>query len=176
MNTFASTNTFASMNTVANLNHAADAATVQALPAFVAARLPVIGRTGALAPTGVALAFSEDASDTCGEDRFDLLLVGADSAVIGRLGPFCEDEVVALWRDVAGKSGLARMIVKEDGSLAAVSRQIGPVALGLTRTRRRHGLLSGRRPRFLVRRKTGSLPVRPLIHRGESEIACGGVC
>ncbi len=166
------------MNTFANMNHAADAATgtARTMPAFVAARLPVIGRTDVLRPTGVALAFSEDATDTCGEDRFDLLLVGTDGAVIGRLGPFCEEEVVALWRDVAGKSGLARMIVREDGSLAPVSRQIGPVALGLTRTRRRHGLLSGRRPRFLVRRKTGSLPVRPLIHRGESEIACGGVC
>ena len=169
------------MNTFANTNRAsADATgqddTLSTMPAFVAARLPVIGRTGAVRLDGVALAFSDDASDACGEDRFDLLLVDTDGAVISRLGPFCEDEVVALWRDVADKSGLARMIVKEDGGLAPVSRQLGPVALGLTRTRRRHGLLSGRRPRFLVRRKTGSLPVRPLIHRGESEIACGGVC
>ncbi|NEU13416.1 hypothetical protein G3T14_14930 [Methylobacterium sp. BTF04] len=147
-----------------------------AAPRFVAARLPVIGRSAAVPPAGIALSFSEDDSDRSGEDRFDLLLVDADGAVITRLGPFCEDEVVALWRDVSAKSGLPRMIVKEDGVLAPVSRQLGPVALGLTRTRRRHGLLSGRRPRFLVRRKTGTLPVRPLIHRGENEIACGGVC
>jgi len=165
------------MNTFANMNHVSAASeTATPMPVFVAARLPVFGRAAALRPVGVALAFSEDASDACGEDRFDLLLVLADGAVIERLGPFCENEVVAVWRDVADKSGLPRMIVKEDGSLATVSQQIGPVALGRTRTRRRHGLLSGRRPRFLVRRKPASLPVRPLIHRGESEIVSGGAC
>jgi hypothetical protein len=164
------------MNTFANMNHiSAGNETAATMPAFVAARLPVFGRNAALRPTGVALAFSDDASDACGEDRFDLLLVDAEGAVVERLGPFCEAEVVAVWRDVADKSGLPRMIVKEDGGLASVSRQLGPVMLGLTRTRRRHGLLSGRRPRFLVRRKTASLPVRPLIHRGESEIV-SGVC
>ncbi len=161
------------MNTFANMNGHTELAIA---PDFVAARLPIIGRAGVAKLTGVALAFSEDDSDRSGEDRFELLLVDAAGGVVGRLGPFCEEEVVALWRDVAAKSGLQRMIVKEDGGLAPVSRQLGPVALGLTRTRRRHGLLSGRRPRFLVRRKTGSLPVRPLIHRGESEIVCGGVC
>jgi hypothetical protein len=62
------------------------------------------------------------------------------------------------------------MIVREDGVLSLVSQQLGRVALGTTRQRRRHGLLSDRRPRFLVRRKTGRLPVRPQIHRGENEI------
>lgn len=161
------------MNTFANMNGHTEVAIA---PAFVAARLPVIGRLGEVKLAGVALAFSEDESDRSGEDRFELLLVDAAGAVVNRLGPFCEEEVVALWRDVAASSGLVRMIVKEDGDLAPVSRQLGPVALGLTRTRRRHGLLNGRRPRFLVRRKTGSLPVRPLIHRGENEIVCGGVC
>ena len=76
---------------------------------------------------------------------------------------------------LAARTGLPRMIVREDGTLATLSNQIGRVALGKTRTRRRHGLLSGRRPRFLVRRKTGSLPVRPLIHRGENEIVGGAL-
>lgn len=161
------------MNTFANMNGHTEVAIA---PDFLPARLPIIGRTSAAKLAGVALAFSEDESDRSGENRFELLLVDAAGGVVSRLGPFCEEEVVALWRDVAAKSGLVRMIVKEDGDLAPVSRQLGPVALGLTRTRRRHGLLSGRRPRFLVRRKTGSLPVRPLIHRGENEIVCGGVC
>lgn len=161
------------MNTFANMNGPGEEIVA---PAFVASPLPIVGRSAAIHPTGIALSFSEDDSDMSGEDRFDLLLVDAGGGVIARLGPFCEDEVVALWRDVAAKSGLPRMIVKEDGGLAAVSRQLGPVALGLTRTRRRHGVMSGRRPRFLVRRKTGALPVRPLIHRGENEIVCGGVC
>jgi hypothetical protein len=165
------------MNTFANMNDmSADATYVGAAPVLVLSRLPVIDRMGAARPAGVALAFAEDDSDACGEDRFDLLLVDAAGRVVTRLGPFCEDEVVAHWRDVSAKSGLPRMIVKEDGELASVSNQLGPVALGRTRTRRRHGLLNGRRPRFLVRRKTGTLPVRPLIHRGESEIISGARC
>lgn len=165
------------MTIVANTNgpSADTASAVVTVPALIASALPVIGRTGVRRPAGIALAFAEDDSDACGEDRFDLLMVDAEDAVITRLGPFCEDEVVALWRDCAAKSGLPRMLVKEDGTLSVVSAQLGPVALGRTRMRRRVGLLNGRRPRFLVRRKTGALPVRPLIHR-ESEIISGARC
>lgn len=138
---------------------------------FAATPLPIVGRSGAAtAPAGVALAFATEAADTCGEDRFALLLVDGEGEVLSRLGPFTEEDVVAQWRDCAAKSGLPRMIVREDGGLSLVSRQIGRVALGKTRQRRRHGLLNGRRPRFLVRRKTARLPARPQIHRGENEI------
>ncbi|KQP88898.1 hypothetical protein ASF60_20225 [Methylobacterium sp. Leaf113] len=165
------------MKTFANMNGMSPAGSFEELfAAFAASDLPVITHSGARRPAGIALAFAEDDSDACGEDRFDLLLVDAAGGVVTRLGPFCENEVVAHWRDFAAKSGLPRMIVKEDGELASVSNQLGPVALGRTRTRRRHGLLNGRRPRFLVRRKTGALPVRPLIHRGESEIISGARC
>ncbi|MCJ2033901.1 DUF6101 family protein [Methylobacterium sp. J-068] len=165
------------MNTFANMNgpSAGAAPVLDIASSATISTLPVFGRTGAWRPVGIALAFAEDDSDACGEDRFDLLLVDAADAVVSRLGPFCEEEVVALWRDCAAKSGLPRMIVKEDGALAVVSAQLGPVALGRTRMRRRVGLLNGRRPRFLVRRKTGALPVRPLIHR-ESEIISGARC
>lgn len=143
---------------------------------FALASLPMFGRiAGGAVPKGVALSFADDEAEACGEDRFALLIVGADGISLSRLGPFPEDDVVAIWRDVAAKSGLPRMIVREDGQLATVSRQLGPVALGTTRTRRRHGFLNNRRPRFLVRRKTGQLPVRPLIHRGESEIVSGAL-
>ncbi|WP_292504963.1 DUF6101 family protein [Methylobacterium sp.] len=130
---------------------------------------------GSSSPAGIALSFAGDDPEACGDDCFALLVVDAEGQTLGRLGPFHEDDVVAIWRDVAAKSGLPRMIVREDGQLATVSRQIGPVSLGTTRQRRRHGSLSNRRPRFLVRRKTGQLPVRPLIHRGESEIISGAL-
>lgn len=138
--------------------------------------LPMFGRiAGGSVPNGVALSFANDEAEACGEDRFALLIVDAAGITLSRLGPFPEDDVVAIWRDMAAKSGLPRMIVREDGELATVSRQLGPVALGTTRARRRHGFLNNRRPRFLVRRKTGQLPVRPLIHRGESEIISGAL-
>ncbi len=135
--------------------------------AFAATPLPMIVRGEA---AGIALGFAHGESDDCGEDRFSLLLVDAEGAVLANLGPFDADDVVALWRDFAAKSGLPRMIVREGGELATVSRQLGRVALGTTRQRRRHGLLNGRRPRFLVRRKSARLPARPQIYRNESEI------
>ncbi|MGU3538545.1 DUF6101 family protein [Methylobacterium sp. A54F] len=136
---------------------------------FRASPLPVLGGRAEAGTrlAGVALAFAD--ADEAGE-RFALLLVDAEGEVASRLGPFEEEDVVALWRDLAAKSGLPRMVLREDGVLAPVGQQIGRVALGRTRIRRRHGLLGDRRPRFLVRRKTGRLPVRPLIHRGEKEI------
>lgn len=135
--------------------------------AFAASPLPLIGPGEA---AGIALGFAPGESDDCGEDRFSLLVVDAEGEVLARLGPFGEDDVVALWRDFAAKSGLPRMIIREGGALATVSRQLGRVALGTTRQRRRHGLLNGRRPRFLVRRKSARLPARPQIHRNENEI------
>ena len=145
------------------------------LPELIPSRLPIFGHcAGAWAqgsePAGIALAFATEEAEACGEDRFVLVLTDAEGATFSELGPFCEEEVVAVWRDIAAKAGLVRMIIREDGGLSPVSQQIGRLALGRTRLRRRHGSLCNRRPRFLVRRKTGRLPVRPLIHRGEKEI------
>ncbi len=139
--------------------------------AVQAAPLPVLGTGTAV---GIALAFADEAADACGEDRFALLLVDGEGEVAMRLGPFPEEDVVAVWRNIASKGGLARMLLREDGSLVPVSQQLGPVVLGKGRQRRRHASLSGRRPRFLVRRKTARLPARPCIHRGESEIISRG--
>lgn len=139
--------------------------------AFAAAPLPVTGcLAGARRAQGIALAYAAEAAEICGADRFDLILVDAAGAELHRLGSFTEEDVVAVWRDVAARAGLVRMIVREDGVLAPVARQLGRVLLGRTRMRRRHAGLGSRRPRFLVRRKTGRLPARPQIHRGESEI------
>lgn len=119
---------------------------------------------------GIALAFAGGDSQEREDDRFTLLFVDGEGATVSALGPFEEDEVVAIWRDLSQRTGLPRMIRREDGEIATVSRQIGRLALGTTRMRRRHGSLGERRPRFLTRRKTGRLPARPQIHRGESEI------
>ncbi len=162
-------NTFETMASPHEI-HCQDGASAPVWPAAFPA-LPVFGagQQGAK-PAGVALAFAGDESEMSGEDRFKLALVDAEGRVFDQLGPFCEEEVVAVWRDIAQRAGLARMIVREDGVLCPVSQQLGRLALGKTRMRRRHGSLCDRRPRFLVRRKTGRLPARPLIHRGENEI------
>ena len=135
--------------------------------------LPILSK-GHAVPVGAALAFDDDAAEATGEDRFALLLVDAEGEVAMRLGPFTEEDVVARWRDLSAKGGLARMLLREDGSLVPVSQQIGRLALGRSRQRRRNGSLSGRRPRFLTRRTATRLPARPCIHRGESEMFSRG--
>ncbi|MHB2209998.1 DUF6101 family protein [Methylobacterium sp. CM6257] len=143
----------------------------EAAPHFEASALPVIGRTsGARRAAGIALAYASEDAEITGTDRFSLILVDAAGEELHRLGSFDEDDVVAVWRDIAGRAGLVRMIVREDGVLVPVSQQIGRLILGQVRIRRRHAGLGGRRPRFLARRKTGRLPARPQIFRGESEI------
>lgn len=138
---------------------------------FVASALPVLGRQAGATPAfGIALAYAAATAETCGADAFNLILVDAGGEEVQRLGSFHEDDVVALWRDIAARAGLVRMIVREDGVLAPVTQQLGRVMLGRVRIRRRHAGLGSRRPRFLVRRKTGRLPARPQIFRDESEI------
>lgn len=138
---------------------------------FAASPLPVIGRVaGARRAAGIALAYAAEEAEMAGADRFSLILVDAEGGELHRLGSYDEDDVVAIWRDIAARAGLVRMIIREDGVLMPVTEQIGRLILGRVRIRRRHAGLGGRRPRFLARRKTGRLPARPQIHRGENEI------
>ncbi len=114
--------------------HGADTA-----PRFVASPLPVIGRAaGARRAVGIALAYATEDAEITGADRFSLILVDAEGDVLQRLGSFEEDDVVAVWRDIAARAGLTRMIVREDGLLVPVSQQIGRLILGQVRIRRRH--------------------------------------
>jgi hypothetical protein len=88
------------------------------------------------------------------------------------LGPYSEDDIVAEWRAIAAASGLPLALRLSNGSIMALYPQVGRLRIGPGCPRSRHGLLGGRRPRFLTRRKTSRFPVRPRIHR-EPEIAAG---
>ena len=122
------------------------------------------GQGGAAAPAGLALAFADGV--------FRITITDAAGRPLGTLGPFAEDEVVAVWRRVAAASGLPLLVAGPDGSLEPAYPQVGRLRLGAERDTRRLAVLSGRRPRFLVRRKASRLPRRPLVHQ-ESEIAAG---
>jgi hypothetical protein len=100
------------------------------------------------------------------DDRFQLALTAGDgrSIVVAVLDA---DEAIAAWRDIGRSSGLPLLLETADGVISEPYPQIGRLALGPVRIRRRHALLSGRRPRFLMRRKTGRLPERPVVIRGE---------
>lgn len=100
------------------------------------------------------------------DDRFQLALTAGDgrSVVVAVLD---QDDAIAVWRDAGRVSGLPLLLETSDGAITEPYPQIGRLALGPTRIRRRHALLAGRRPRFLTRRKTGRLPERPVVIRGE---------
>jgi hypothetical protein len=100
-----------------------------------------------------------------GTDLFTIEIVDEAGDPLLALGPFAEEDVVALWRDLGTRTGLPLLVRGGDGTLESPYPQIGRLQLGPVRIRRRHGLLNGRRPRFLVRRKTGRWPLRPRVHR-----------
>ncbi|CAM5213270.1 hypothetical protein ARD30_21965 [Bosea thiooxidans] len=112
---------------------------------------------------GVALRLANPSGD---DERFELALTAGDgrSIVVA-----CAEEAdaVALWRDFGRASGLPLLLETADGTVTAPFPQIGRLALGPVRIRRRHGLLNGRRPRFLTRRKTGRLADLPVVVSGE---------
>ena len=125
---------------------------------MLASPLPIVG--GGLAqPTGLVLRLGP------GAEAFEILVVDTEGATLMRLGPFPEDDVVAAWRALSERSGLPLIIEGTDGERQIPCPQIGRVQLGAIRIRRRHGLLSGRRPRFSAKRKPGRLPLRPQVFR-----------
>jgi hypothetical protein len=131
---------------------------------------PVIAGAAA-SPTAVALRLHGEEG---GNERFAVDVTDAYGETLLSLGMFSDEDVVAAWRRAGAASGLPLLVERADGGFATVFPQIGRVQLGQICIRRRHGLLNGRRPRFLTRRKTGRLPVRPAVHR-EHEIIAGGL-
>ena len=137
------------------------------LPAsMVGARVQPVGCRGQR-PVGVVLRFHAAAQRD--EDAFEISVVDAAGGALMSLGRYAETDVVAVWRGVAAASGLCPMTMDESGALHRPFPQIGRLRLGAIRIRRGHGLLGGRRPRFLTRRKTARLPRSPVVHR-EREI------
>jgi hypothetical protein len=118
-------------------------------------------------PSALILQSLNDEADA---ELFQVVVVGEKGATLLVLGPFPGDEAIAIWRSLAATSGLPLVIEGRDGRLHVPYEQIGRMPLGPIRIRRRFAVLSGRRPRFLVRRKAGRLPRRPLVYR-ERELA-----
>ncbi|MGY2052821.1 DUF6101 family protein [Methylobacterium sp. JK268] len=139
--------------------------------------LPIVGAIpGSIGrAASVALCLDADASDAAGEDRFSVLLLDRAGDPLMRLGTYGDADVVAVWRRLGAETGLPLLVIQEDGAVTAMGAQIGRLKLGAVRIRRRHGLLNHRRPRFLCRRKTSRLPLRPAVHREEIRLTDGRV-
>jgi hypothetical protein len=116
--------------------------------------------------SGVVLDFAADG------DELRVVLVDKAGREAMTLGPFPEEDVIAVWRAIAIASGLTPMMRAWNGQTEPLACQLGRLRLGKAHDRKRLVVLNGRRPRFLVRRKSARLPVRPLVFR-EPEIAGG---
>ena len=107
-----------------------------------------------------------------GSDDPRIVLIDCAGAEAMTLGPFPEEDVIALWRAISVASGLTPMMRAWNGRTEPLACQLGRLRLGKAHDRKRLVVLNGRRPRFLVRRKSSRLPMRPLVFR-EREIAGG---
>lgn len=146
-------------------------------PVDAAFDLPMLGSLpGATPAVGLALCASPDDAIAQDEGQFELWVIDARGRPALKLGRHSESEVVAVWRRIAAASGLTLMVMDAEGVLTTAQAQIGRLRLGTVHMRRGHGLLTGRRPRFLVRRKPARLGPRPRVHRGERVIIGGTGC
>jgi Family of unknown function (DUF6101) len=141
-------------------------------------RLEAARRLGAIAERivlplgdyrGVAIRIVPGASEE--EDRVAIVLSHTSAAQEVVLFEAEDDEnVIAEWRLLGSALGLPLLVEGLDGRTVAAEERLGEVGVSRPRPRRRHALLSGRRPRFLTRRRTGKMPLVPFVHHGEREI------
>lgn len=110
---------------------------------------------------GVALRLATDRGEES-EERFELTLNEGNGRSV-TIACVEQDDAVALWRDCGQATGLPLLLETPEGVVSEPFPQIGRLALGPTRLRRRYAVLNGRRPRFLMRRKTGQLAERPVF-------------
>ncbi|MDB5592606.1 hypothetical protein [Enterovirga sp.] len=104
---------------------------------------------------------------------FRIVVIGDAGETVVELGPYGEEEVIAVWRSLAATSGLPLLVERALGGYEAAYPQMGRLVIGAPLERRcRLAVLSGRRPRFLARRKPARLPRRPVVFR-EKEMVSG---
>ncbi|MDQ0319389.1 hypothetical protein QO002_001527 [Pararhizobium capsulatum DSM 1112] len=72
-------------------------------------------------------------------------------------------DIAADWRAWAEAYRIPMMMVEADGVARPLEEHLGEVRTRDIKPRRRHSLFNGRRPRFLMRRATGSLGVNMKI-------------
>lgn len=76
-------------------------------------------------------------------------------------------DIAADWRSWSDAYRIPMLMVEADGIARPLENHIGDVRTNAVRQRRRHSYFAARRPRFLVRRATGSLGVTMKIEGKE---------
>jgi hypothetical protein len=80
-------------------------------------------------------------------------------------------DVTAEWVYWSNRFALPMLMIDRDGKLIQPYGQLGALTVGKAAPRRKGSILSGRRPRFLTRRRPGKLPETPVVHRGREIVA-----
>lgn len=76
-------------------------------------------------------------------------------------------DIAADWRSWSEAFGIPMLMVEADGVARPLENHLGDIRTQSVRQRRRHSYFAARRPRFLVRRQTGSLGVAMRIEGKE---------
>ena len=120
---------------------------------------------------GVALRLSAARDDGF---HYEIRLVHRDPDLCVTLHDASDDsEIQAEWRLWARFLGLPTLVEREEGSAVAESAHLGEIAVAGVRARRRGKTITGRRPRFLTRRKTGRLDPSRQLPADRREIFAG---
>jgi hypothetical protein len=81
------------------------------------------------------------------------------------------DDIVAEWQSWGRVLGLPLLVAELDGSLREPFKRLGALRVEApTWRRRRRSAIAKRRPSRLMRRRAGTWPATPIVHRGEREI------
>jgi hypothetical protein len=134
--------------------------------------IPMVMQLPLAAFEGVAIRFEASPGYTPDGLRAVLELRHTDPHLSVPLG-FADDvrDMIADWRAWARVLALPLLVTEADDSLTTVESRIGAVEATPAKPRRRRSVLAQRRPRFLVRRRTGVLPEVPEIVGGREIFA-----
>ena len=79
-------------------------------------------------------------------------------------------DIAADWHSWSEVYNLPMLMIEADGKAKPLDDQLGQIKTRAIKPRRRQSLMGTRRPRFLVRRRTGAMGVRMVI-KGDEIIA-----
>jgi hypothetical protein len=80
-------------------------------------------------------------------------------------------DIIAEWQTRGRVLGLPLLVAESDGALREPFDRLGAVRTDAPVARRRQrSILRARRPSLPLRRRVGTMPAMPVVHRGEREI------
>jgi uncharacterized protein DUF6101 len=137
-------------------------------------RLDPLTRTALHAPLaayrGVAIRMEPPAGETAA--TVAVVLEHSDPALSLTLYRAADGaDVVAEWRAWGQALAVPLLVAEADGRLREPFERIGAVQVrNPVARRRRRSSLAARRPARALRRQRGTIPARPVVHRGEREL------